>query len=332
MSHKAIPIVFIHYGVSDYLRYTLTAARKTNPDKQIVLIGDARNRHFTEIGIDHFMFDSFLTHPDFKRFNEVYRINGGEIFRKINLAKGGKDWTRFNFQKWLVLKLWCDQEHKDSVWTFDSDTLIVQDLAPFESHFSSYDYTVINSNNVIQGLLNNVNALNIYWNLCVDMLADHAYQTHLLETEFKQNPSWGFTMMRVFKRLSETSGYTFIQLREPVNDWYFDQCICQTIDEETTNFKLNGYNLKRVYTNDTGAVFNYNKKLNKHIQLFAINLSWVPLFVFKRIWHKVDPDQSRSGDKHIAELSLKPNFWYKVSTFARRATIKLALILRLKKK
>ena len=38
------PIIFIHYGPAHYLWWTLAVARRSNPGKRIVLLGDATNK------------------------------------------------------------------------------------------------------------------------------------------------------------------------------------------------------------------------------------------------------------------------------------------------
>ncbi|MBP2660315.1 MAG: hypothetical protein H6Q69_3347, partial [Firmicutes bacterium] len=43
----SIPIVFMHYGDSEYLQYSLLQAKKSNKDSDIILIGDDSNNKYS---------------------------------------------------------------------------------------------------------------------------------------------------------------------------------------------------------------------------------------------------------------------------------------------
>ena len=52
-----IPIIFIHYGNTPYLRSTLKSSQISNPDKKKILIGDKSNKQVAqENGWEHFEF------------------------------------------------------------------------------------------------------------------------------------------------------------------------------------------------------------------------------------------------------------------------------------
>ena len=63
------PLIFIHYGDSGYLPYTLESARLFNPDKRIVLLGDQANAHYAAMGIEHVPFSRYATGPEIERFD-----------------------------------------------------------------------------------------------------------------------------------------------------------------------------------------------------------------------------------------------------------------------
>ena len=51
------PIIFCHYSNSKYLPYVLEAARITNPDKNIVFLGDSYNQWLKNAkNIQHYYF------------------------------------------------------------------------------------------------------------------------------------------------------------------------------------------------------------------------------------------------------------------------------------
>ena len=63
----SFPIVFIHTGYSDYMEYSLRQAKHTNPDTEIILLGDDVNDRFP-----------FVTHVNIKDY-----FNGASEFAKI---------------------------------------------------------------------------------------------------------------------------------------------------------------------------------------------------------------------------------------------------------
>ena len=69
-----IPVIFCHYGNSEYLKYTLKSFKITNPNKRCILLGDELNRTVAlRSGWEHFNFSEF-SHGE-KRvdlFNSVF--------------------------------------------------------------------------------------------------------------------------------------------------------------------------------------------------------------------------------------------------------------------
>ena len=99
--------------------------------------------------------------------------------------------------------------------------------------------------NQLQGYVNNTNYLLDFQKLCIRMLSDNYYLEHLEETDFAQNPTFGFTMMRVFKKLSEEKEPNIIRLNELINGSCFDECICHNHDKKTYSEKIGSRTVKK---------------------------------------------------------------------------------------
>lgn len=150
-----LPIIFIHYGNSDYLHYALKAAKIFNPDKRIILLGDQSNEGVKVFGVEHHYFEDYGSICELKDFEQYYRKVGGREFMHIDEGKGGRDWTKFNFKKWFVLYDFVLKNNISQFWTFDSDTLIVTGLSPIEGKFQNVDYTVMGNLHQLQGVVRN---------------------------------------------------------------------------------------------------------------------------------------------------------------------------------
>jgi hypothetical protein len=92
------PILFIHYGPAYYLRWTFERARISNPEKRIVLLGDATNKQFAR-GVAEFIdFESLAGTQKELEFQRVFQVIQGERHR-FNKANGVEFWLKFVFRR-----------------------------------------------------------------------------------------------------------------------------------------------------------------------------------------------------------------------------------------
>lgn len=97
------PILFIHYGSVHYLRWVLAVARRSNPGKRIVLLGDASNRHSAR-GVAEFVdFESLVGNKNERELQRVFRTIQGERHR-FNKAKSVEYWLKFVFRRWFLIE------------------------------------------------------------------------------------------------------------------------------------------------------------------------------------------------------------------------------------
>jgi hypothetical protein len=134
------PLIFIHYGPARYLRWTLEAARRTNPEKRIILLGDQSNRHFTQGVAEFFFFEEFATGKPLQEFVRIFQVIQGERHRYTKEG-GVEKWLQFVFRRWFLIDEFLKKEAIDSFWTFDSDTLLLESLDNVENRFRHVEAT-----------------------------------------------------------------------------------------------------------------------------------------------------------------------------------------------
>ena len=326
------PIIFIHYNDSYYLKYVLQSAKMFNPDKHIILIGDKSNRRYTEIGVEHYMFDQYLQSSQLEKFNEVYKRIGGNEFEKVNSSKGGQDWTKFNFLKWFVLCDFVKEHNITRFWTFDSDTIILSNLNSLEIRYEDVDYTVMNGLNQLQGYVRNVKYLKLFQELSISMFSDERYLKRLKQKDFAENPTYGFTMMRVFKRLSEQSDPKIKRLNTIIDNTYFDECICVPHSKEVYREKIADRTVKKLYSDTKGNIYQYDLDKKRYIEVLGINLSWIPQYVFNSVFKyaqkKYNSRQKNDQEKgkEVKEISFQPPFRFLVKSKLRSVKASLSKV------
>ena len=322
------PIIFIHYGYSEYMKYTLKAAVRNNPDKDIILLGDQANSHCTQFGVVHIPFKKFEYGEELNEFNKSFKLISGEKFEE---KTAGEPWTKFNFKKWIYLYNFVRENKPESLWTFDTDTILLESLSPLEDHYAQYDYTSYNNNNQLQGLINNFSVLKDFIHFTNSLFDDKDFIQKQLR-DFKQNPDYGFTLMRSFKTFHEKGMSSTVRLIEPVDDKMFDEVMCAGHGMVTHKKTINGYTPKKLFFHNNGSIYVKQKDESggRYFKLWGINLSWVPLHIFRRVYKQNKTNGSDSDEIHADDLTvmdLEPDFQtrlgnklYVVKKFIRELT------------
>ena len=86
------PLVFTHYGDSDYLGFTLAQAKSSNPDRRCILLGDDLNQETARsAGWEHVAYRELYSSKRDAFNARFFWIQGASH----NPVKGGEDWLRF---------------------------------------------------------------------------------------------------------------------------------------------------------------------------------------------------------------------------------------------
>lgn len=284
-TYVSIPIIFIHYGDSEYLKYTLRSAKIFNMSSRIILLGDKFNQHYTDIGIEHFFFENYSRSSEIILFKKVYKFIAGK-------NHGKTEWTQFVFQRWFHIFEFIQSQGIESFWTFDSDTLIFTDLQKFQSELSRYDCTeqcngicmngFVSSQKVVKGYLDTINSL----------FLDTDYLDKQIK-EFVDYPDYAFTEMRAYDEYRNRSGLNTIRLQKISNGEIFDECLCQSQGMEFVNGK------KKLIFKD-GFIYQIEKSSNSLMKVNTINMSWTNIFFIEELFtYVINNHLSRFPKKHF---------------------------------
>lgn len=123
-----LPIVLMHRGNSDYLRYTIGQARRSNPTSPIYLLGDQQNDQYPEA--IHLPYRTFYT-----RAAQLERA-----FR--HFSTNGLEYTRFDFQRWLILDEFLHAQGHAACIYIDSDVLLFTDVTRDRERFADFDFAI----------------------------------------------------------------------------------------------------------------------------------------------------------------------------------------------
>lgn len=119
----SIPIIFFHYGNSDYLKYSLKQARFFNPDSEIYLLGDTKNNRY-----------DFLTHIQASKYKKEAEAFTG-IYK--HMSSNGEGYELTCFLRWFYISAFCKENNIGQFIYLDSDVLLyesVSTMLPFFEH------------------------------------------------------------------------------------------------------------------------------------------------------------------------------------------------------
>lgn len=278
----AAPIIFIHYGDAGYLRHTLAAARRSNPGKRIILLGDPTNRHFAGPGITHHDMADFAAGSLISTFDKVFQLIKGDShnYRKL---KGADFWTRFVFRRWFIIQEFITQQNITKFWTFDSDTLILAPLAPREARFATYDCTEQCRGKCLNGFIPSATIVRRYVERINELFQRPAY----LEEQrvfFRTHKGLAFTEMSAYETFRTEDQLNTFHLALPVDGEAFDDALCFTENFAVHPEKIKGrLAIKDLHLHPAGAVFATEHSSQEQVRLLTLNLSWMPDYIFRRL-------------------------------------------------
>lgn len=302
------PIIFIHYGDAEFLKYTLGALKITNPLKRIILLGDTKNQYLgTQIGIEHYLFDNYNTGKEIELFNKVFKVIKGEL-HNFNKTNGVDYWTKFVFKRWFNLYNFILEQNINSFWTFDSDNLIFENLEKHEDLLSKYDNTEQCKGSCMNGFVSNINTVKNYIDTINKLFQNEDYIAKQ-QQDFSINTNYAFTEMRAYDEYKKSCNPKTIRLGDVYLDKYFDDCICFENDMEMTTLK-NGKQVKQVYLGNNGKVFIKSILTNKLIPCINLNMSWVSNRLIYRLYNHIKKKPIITSP---VAMNMEDEFFYKLS-------------------
>jgi len=264
-----IPIIFIHYGDSDYLEYTFKLARLYNPTNRIILLGDKSNQHYTKLNIEHYFFDSYSSFPEIILFKKVFKFIAGN-------RHGKTQWTQFVFERWFYIYEFIRLQGIDQFWTFDSDTLILTELQKYIPLLLGYECTEQCNGSCMNGFVGSSKVVKGYIDTINNLFIDSNYLKKQMQ-EFLDYPNYAFTEMRAYDEYRSRNKLNTIRLQKISNDEIFDECLCQPHGMEFVNGKN-----KLVFKD--GIIYQREQDSYKLIKVNTINMSWNNIYLVEALF------------------------------------------------
>lgn len=280
MMQKYCPLVFTHYGNSDYLFYTLRQAKYSNPGKDLILIGDKDNYEIaTQSGWKHYDFNH-LQSPKRDEFNARFRWVQGKNHYPV---KGGKDWLRYVSERFFAVETFLQENNIFHIWHFDSDTMILHDLSNYESKIieSGLDCTTLCNDSCPSGFISK----KVIQDYCSHMIEDYKNEFFLAlqQKEFDEvNTGYAYTEMRAFEnyRFHLKPITKHLASLFSTEDIWFDDCMCQDHGFSAAWADKLGKAIKDFSSIDGSIICQKNERAKNFA---TINCSWVSLDVYQWI-------------------------------------------------
>lgn len=109
-------IFFVHKGAAYYLNIAVAQARKTNPDADIILLGDKNNELVP--GCNHYLIERYF--KDAENFARIF----------VNYSPNPIEYELFCFQRWFIIREFQKNtpEYDECFLYCDSDTMLFDDV------------------------------------------------------------------------------------------------------------------------------------------------------------------------------------------------------------
>ena len=289
---KNLPIIFCHYGFSKYLPYVFDCAKISNPNKEIILLGDESNKEVAlRCGVKHFNLSDFAYGNELKTFDNTYRLITSQAFDSY---KHGEDWNKFVFRKWFILYNFLIKHEIEKFWHFDSDNMIFKDLALVEHRYADMDFTEQSNGDCIKGYFGNLQTIYRYNQKIIEVFSREEFLQETERAMKGNNFPCSFNEMSVYAIFKAEEKFRTIGLAKIVENGFFDDLICRGFGMRMEKLPL-GEDVKIVHMNPDGRFFCIEESSDAAIEAYLLNLSWIPIYVFDAIL------------KHFRENYKKPN-------------------------
>jgi len=274
------PVIFIHYGGAPFLRSALRSAKKSNPRKKIFLLGDDTNRDYAEGVAECVPYADLCQGPKALEFLRRFRpIQGSE--HRFSKLRGTEEWLRFVFLRWFCIEELLRREQIGEFWTFDSDTLLLADLAPRENRFRGFAATTQCRGRCLNGWVGSPSLVSSYTQCMLDLFRDENFLR--AEEDRVARTGLAFNEMDAFVEFRRRSGATTWHAAAAIDGEAFDDALAITRGYETSPQKLLGKtSVKRLWCSDAGGL--YAREADGSLtRLLSCNMSWMPTFMWRRL-------------------------------------------------
>lgn len=277
---KNSPIIFCHYGKSKYLKYVFECVKISNPNTEIILLGDSSNQKIARnYGLKHFLLKDYDFGDDLKIFDQVYKLIATKAF---DAFKHGKDWNEFVFRKWFILNNFLVKHKIERFWHFDSDNMIFSNLSTLEHKYLDLDCTVQCHGKCMKGFFANQKIIERYIKKINEVFS---CPKHIDSFRHKIKNAANLsciTEMTIYGIFDKEESFKSIMLNKVDNASSFDDLIYSADGMQVEKFPLGG-NPKMVFMNIDGRFICKEQSSGNPVEMHALNLSWVPIYIYKAV-------------------------------------------------
>lgn len=214
-NQNPLPIILIHKGNIDYLKYSLLQAKASNPNSRVILLGDKANSHFKKI-VEHYEIEKSELCDEFIKVYRHFSTNpyGYEVFCML---------------RWFILFEFMLKNHIPKAFHLDSDVLLTCDLEKESKNFEQFDFTITR----ISGHSSFINRIEGLKNFCDFMLSQYKNEHAIREfekaytTRIQNNQLGGIcdmTMLTNYRKLNpEKVGLTSLIINNSTFDYNINE-------------------------------------------------------------------------------------------------------------
>ena len=289
------PLIFIHYGQAGYLPVVLSAARRSNPGKEIYFLGDDSNRRLVPNGVRFFPLQAFRRGDLLAEFQKVFVPLAGRAHH-FNKTGGVETWLRFVFERWFVIREFLHAQSIGAFWIFDSDTLIAGDLASREERFVGFDATEQCAGCCLNGYVSSREVVDGYCQKMVELFRRPGY-LDAQRRRLEEHAGLAFNEMDAWQTHRAEEGFKTLPLGTPRDGEAFDDALAITGGWQMATTKVrNRIPVKRLVRDERGGFFGFPADTPDPVRLVTLNLSWLPDYVFHRLASGCLPTKPRPYD------------------------------------
>jgi glycosyltransferase involved in cell wall biosynthesis/radical SAM superfamily enzyme YgiQ (UPF0313 family)/ADP-heptose:LPS heptosyltransferase/ubiquinone/menaquinone biosynthesis C-methylase UbiE len=222
---KNIPIVFLHWGDSNCLKYALAQAHLSNPQSKIYLIGDQTNDKYDFV--EHYNISDYCENT--LQFEKAYK----------HLSTNPSRFERMCFLRWFVFRNFLRANNIGECICPDSDVMIYADFSEHWQRFENSGMTVSRGISPHFNRISDVKLLNEFCDFIVQGYTTNSVLLHEFEKTFadmqKQGLPGGICDMTFFGKFRQKYPDKILDISEIVDGSKFDNHINEAEGFETKN-------------------------------------------------------------------------------------------------
>ena len=220
---------------------------------------------------------------DLRGFKAHFKSIQGPRYHPI---KGGVNWLEFVFKRWFLIANFLDAQEIEAFWHFDSDTTLLTDLEPHEMHFAGYAATEQCNGSCINGYISNRSVVRHYVQRIVQIFQRDDVLRNMQQEFDSKHPGRAFTEMGAWDIFREEDKLPTTRLNLVRDGTSFDDVVRQDHGMITEKIAIDGSlkKVKKVFLAPRGRFFCIRKLDKLPVQMLSLNLSWLPVEVFAKVW------------------------------------------------